>query len=294
MPVSITELLTLLEALQARTRRRQRRALLPSGAHLPGQGRALLRPIRPGLRRAFQGGGATCSRCSQRELPADWLEKIGVARPDRGRKGRRSRPWAAGRSSWRRSSSAWRSSTSGIRAATSGSAPPAPRRSAPTATTRKACASARTGRGNRSAVKVWDRREFANLDDTVELGTRNMKMALRRLRRFARRGAPTELALADTIDATARSGGWLDIKMVPERHNVVKVLLLLDVGGSMDDHVQDLRGAVLGRAQRIQASRAFLFPQLSLRGPVARQPAALQRARRHGSRSCAPMAPTTS
>ncbi len=117
---------------------------------------------------------------------------------------------------------------------------------------------------NRSAVKVWDRREFANLDDTVELGTRNMKLALRRLRRFARRGAPTELALADTIDATARSGGWLDLKMVPERHNVVKVLLLLDVGGSMDDHVQDLRGAVLRRAQRIQASRALLFSQFHL------------------------------
>jgi uncharacterized protein len=91
---------------------------------------------------------------------------------------------------------------------------------------------------NRSAVKVWDKREFANLDDTVELGTRNMKVALRRLRRFARRGAPTELALTDTIDATARSGGWLDIKMVPERHNVIKVLLLLDIGGSMDDHVK--------------------------------------------------------
>jgi len=91
---------------------------------------------------------------------------------------------------------------------------------------------------NRSAVKVWDKREFANLDDGVELGTRNMKMALRKLRRFARRGAPTELSLADTIDATARCGGWLDIKMVAERHNVVKVLLLLDAGGSMDDHVK--------------------------------------------------------
>jgi uncharacterized protein with von Willebrand factor type A (vWA) domain len=91
---------------------------------------------------------------------------------------------------------------------------------------------------NRSAAKVWDRREFANLDDGVQLDTRNMKMALRRLRRFARRGLPTELALPDTIDATARSGGWLDIKMVPERHNIVKVLLLLDVGGSMDDHVR--------------------------------------------------------
>ena len=94
------------------------------------------------------------------------------------------------------------------------------------------------GSRNRSAVKVWDRREFANLDDGVQLDTRNMKMALRRLRRFARRGLPTELALPDTIDATARSGGWLDIKMVPERHNIVKVLLLLDVGGSMNDHVR--------------------------------------------------------
>jgi uncharacterized protein len=94
------------------------------------------------------------------------------------------------------------------------------------------------GGRNRSAVKVWDKREFANLDDKVELGRRNIKMALRRLRRFARRGAPDELALADTIDATARSGGWLDIKMQAERHNVVKVLLLLDIGGSMDDHVK--------------------------------------------------------
>ena len=94
------------------------------------------------------------------------------------------------------------------------------------------------GGRNRSAVKVWDKREFANLDDQVELGTRNIKMALRRLRRFARRGAPAELALGETIDATARSGGWLDIRMQAERHNVVKVLLLLDVGGSMDDHVK--------------------------------------------------------
>jgi uncharacterized protein with von Willebrand factor type A (vWA) domain len=91
---------------------------------------------------------------------------------------------------------------------------------------------------NHSAVKVWDRREFANLDDGVELGTRNMKIALRRLRRFARRGAATEFALGDTIDATARSGGWLDIKMLPERRNVVKVLLLIDVGGSMDPYAQ--------------------------------------------------------
>jgi uncharacterized protein with von Willebrand factor type A (vWA) domain len=91
---------------------------------------------------------------------------------------------------------------------------------------------------HRSAVKVWDRREFRNLDDSLGLGTRNFRLALRRLRRFAREGAATELDLADTIRSTARAGGMLDLKLVPQRHNKVKVLLLLDVGGSMDDHIQ--------------------------------------------------------
>lgn len=90
---------------------------------------------------------------------------------------------------------------------------------------------------NNRAVKVWDRRDFKNLDDTVEIGTRNIKVALRRIRRFARQGAATELDLGGTIDATARQG-WLDVRMVPERHNAVKVLLFLDVGGSMDPHVE--------------------------------------------------------
>jgi uncharacterized protein len=91
---------------------------------------------------------------------------------------------------------------------------------------------------HRRAVKVWDRREYRNFDDTQELGTRNIKVALRRLRRFAREGAPVHLDLDGTIDATARNAGLLDLKMVPERHNAVKVLLFLDVGGSMDDHVR--------------------------------------------------------
>ena len=91
---------------------------------------------------------------------------------------------------------------------------------------------------NKRAVKVWDRREFKNLDDNVELGTRNIKIALRRLRKFARTGATEELDLDDTIKSTARNAGLLDIKMVPERHNAVKVLLFLDVGGSMDPHVR--------------------------------------------------------
>ena len=91
---------------------------------------------------------------------------------------------------------------------------------------------------HRRAVKVWDRREFRDLDDGVELGTRNIKLALRRLRRFARQGAATELDLDGTIRATARNAGSLDLQMVPERHNAVKVLLFLDVGGSMDDHIR--------------------------------------------------------
>lgn len=91
---------------------------------------------------------------------------------------------------------------------------------------------------NRRAVKVWEQREFRNLDDQVELGTRNIKLALRKLRRFAREGAASELDMHDTISATAQNAGYLDLKMVPERHNAVKVLLLLDVGGSMDDHVR--------------------------------------------------------
>jgi uncharacterized protein with von Willebrand factor type A (vWA) domain len=90
----------------------------------------------------------------------------------------------------------------------------------------------------RRAVKVWEQREFRNLDDSVELGTRNLKLALRRLRRFAREGAQEELDLDATIDATARNAGYLDLKLVPERHNAVKVLLFLDVGGSMDSHVR--------------------------------------------------------
>jgi uncharacterized protein len=94
------------------------------------------------------------------------------------------------------------------------------------------------GSGQRRAVKVWEQREFRNLDDAVEIGTRNIKLALRRLRRFAREGAAEELDLAGTIDATARNAGWLDLKLVPERHNAVKVLLFLDVGGSMDGHVR--------------------------------------------------------
>jgi uncharacterized protein with von Willebrand factor type A (vWA) domain len=91
--------------------------------------------------------------------------------------------------------------------------------------------------GSRSAIKVWDERSFRNLDGDVELNTRNIKIALRRLRRFAREGIPEELDLDGTIASTARNAGWLDLKLQPERRNRIKVLLFLDVGGSMDPHV---------------------------------------------------------
>ncbi len=90
---------------------------------------------------------------------------------------------------------------------------------------------------HRRAVKVWDKREFRNLDDSVELGTRNIKVALKRLRKWARDGAHEELDLDGTIRSTAEQG-WLDVRTRPERRNAVKVLLLLDIGGSMDDHIR--------------------------------------------------------
>jgi uncharacterized protein with von Willebrand factor type A (vWA) domain len=108
---------------------------------------------------------------------------------------------------------------------------------------------------HRSAVKVWDRREFRDLDDSVELGTRNIKLALRRLRRFARQGAATELDIDDTVRSTAKNAGHLDLKLVAERHNNIKVLLFLDIGGSMDDHVracEELFSAARGEFKHLE------------------------------------------
>ena len=111
---------------------------------------------------------------------------------------------------------------------------------------------------------MWDRREYRNLDSDVELGTRNIKIALRRLRRFARVGAPEELDLDTTIRKTASNAGWLDLHMRPERHNAVKVLLFLDVGGSMEEHVKLCEELFSAAQDGVQASRALLLPQLPL------------------------------
>ena len=107
---------------------------------------------------------------------------------------------------------------------------------------------------HKRAIKVWEKREFANLDNQKELGTRNIKVALRRLRRFAREGAAEELDLDATIRGTARQG-WLDIRMRPERHNAVKLLLFLDVGGSMDPFVtlcEELFSAATGEFKNME------------------------------------------
>jgi uncharacterized protein len=109
--------------------------------------------------------------------------------------------------------------------------------------------------GNKSAVKVWDQRAYQDYDDSIELGTRNIKVALRRLRRFAREGAEDELDLDNTIRSTAANAGYLDIKMRPERHNNVKLLLLMDVGGTMDEHVsrvEELFSAVKGEFKHLE------------------------------------------
>ena len=113
--------------------------------------------------------------------------------------------------------------------------------------------------GNRTAVKVWDQRHYKDYDDQVELGSRNFKMALRRLRRFARQGANLELDLPDTIRSTAANAGYLDLKMVPERHNTVKVLMLLDVGGSMDDHIARVESLFTAARSEFRHLEVFYF-----------------------------------
>lgn len=112
------------------------------------------------------------------------------------------------------------------------------------------------GSRNRRAVKVWDKREFKDYDSDQALSSRNMAVALKRLRRFARTGSHHELDLDDTIRSTAANAGFLDLKMVPEKHNSVKVLLLMDVGGSMDDHIQ--------RVEQLFAAAKTAFKHLEL------------------------------
>jgi uncharacterized protein with von Willebrand factor type A (vWA) domain len=115
------------------------------------------------------------------------------------------------------------------------------------------------GGRNRRAVKVWDKREFRDYDTDRELGVRNVKLALRRLRRFARQGAPEMLDLDGTIRSTAKNAGWLDLRMIAELHNAVKVLLFLDVGGTMDDHIQVVEELFTGARAEFKNLEHFYF-----------------------------------
>jgi uncharacterized protein len=115
------------------------------------------------------------------------------------------------------------------------------------------------GGRNKSAIKVWDQRAYKDYDDSQELGTRNIKIALRRLRKFARLGAEDELDLDDTIRKTAANAGYLDIKMRPERHNNVKVLLLMDVGGTMDDHIKRVEELFSATKQEFKHLEFYYF-----------------------------------
>ena len=112
---------------------------------------------------------------------------------------------------------------------------------------------------HRRAAKVWEKREYKDLDDGVQLNTRGMKLALRKLRRFARQGAATELDISGTIQATASNAGLLDLQMRPERHNAVKVVLFVDVGGSMDDHVQATSGLFSAARSEFKHLEHFYF-----------------------------------
>ena len=236
VPVSITELLTLLEALQAglgdsnaeRFYFLARTCLVKDERYYDRFDRAFATHFK---------GAEDLFALLKRELPADWLEKMAVREFTDAEKAEIEAlgGWEKLMETLRQRLEEQKERHQGGNKwiGTAGTSPFGAYGFNP-----EGVRIGQEGSRNRSAVKVWDRREFANLDDGVELGTRNIKIALRRLRRFARQGAPDEFALTDTIDATARAGGWLDIKMQAERRNVVKVLLLLDIGGSMDDHVK--------------------------------------------------------
>lgn len=136
------------------------------------------------------------------------------------------------------------------------------------------------GKRQGKAAKVWDQREYKNLDDQVELGTRNIKIALRRLRKFAREGAAEELDIDGTIDHTAKDAGLLNIQMRPERRNTVKLLLLLDIGGSMDAHVKVCEELFSACKTEFKHLEYFYFHNFIYES-VEEQPAPQQRTHRH-------------
>jgi uncharacterized protein with von Willebrand factor type A (vWA) domain len=267
VPVSLREYLTLIEGLVLLPRPRRH-----------GEGRAPSRPLRPGLRpclRRARGRSAPRTASRPPNLPAEWLEKL--AEKHLTEEERREIEALGGfdklmetlRKRLEEQKGRHQGGSKWI--GTAGTSPFGAYGYNPEGV--------RIGQHesrHRRAVKVWDKREFRNLDDSVELGTRNIKVAMKRLRQWARDGAAEELDLDGTIRATAEHG-YLDVKTRPERRNAVKVILFLDVGGSMDDHVKVVEELFLRRPRRVQAPGILLLPQLPLRRRLARQPPALDR-----------------
>ena len=272
VPVSLREYLTFLEGNERRTGHlRPGRVLLPRPQR-DGEGRTDHRPFRPRLRGQFRGAGGASAQdvLDAVDLPADWLEKMAEKHLTPEEKAeiealggfdklmetlkerlRNSRRRHQGGNKW---------------IGTAGTSPFGAHGYNPEGV--------RIGQDksrHQRAVKVWDKREFRNLDDSVELGTRNIKVALKRLRQWARDGAHDELDLDGTIRATAEHG-YLDVQTRPERRNAVKVLLFPGCGRVDGPAYQGGRGIVQRRARRVQAPGILLFSQLPVRGRVARQP----------------------
>jgi uncharacterized protein with von Willebrand factor type A (vWA) domain len=235
VPVSVTEYLTLLEALQARVAQYSvddfyflsRATLVKDEKHFDRFDRAFAHHFR-GIEQAFEA--------LQKELPADWLKQLAERHftPEEMAQIQALGGWDKLMETLKQrleeqkgrheGGSKWIGTGGTSPFGHGGYNPEGVRIGGP------------NGKGR--AVKVWEKRDYRNLDDDVELGTRNIKIALRKLRRFAREGAADQFDIDGTIDSTARNGGLLDLKFQPERHNTVKVLLFLDVGGSMESHVR--------------------------------------------------------
>ena len=253
-----------------------RRVLLPR-AHDARQGREVLRQVRSGVRRVFPRRRRSLDEAAF-DVPLDWLKKRLRARIHRRRK--RAQIEALGgldklmerlkelfdeQKERHEGGSKWIGTGGTSPFGHGGYNPEGIRIGGESA-------------GNRTAVKVWDERAYRDYDDQVEIGTRNIKVALRRLRRFAREGAAEELDLPDTIRSTAANAGWLDLKMVPERHNKVKVLMLLDVGGSMDDHIKRVEELFSAAKAEFKHLEFYYFHNCVYDYPVEEQSPASRRA----------------
>ena len=281
------------KALEARRRRAVARRVLLPRAHGAGEGRAAFRSLRPGVRRALRRRGETVREARRPSCPPNGCRQLTERLFSEEEKAAASQALGGWdklletlRQRLREQQGRHEGGNKWI--GTAGTSPFGNQGFNPEGV-RIGQAGSRHGR----AVKVWEARDYRNLDDGVELGTRNLKMALRRLRRFAREGAAEELDLDGTIDATARNAGIARHQAAARAAQRREAAAAARRGRLDGSARQGLRGAVLGGARRVQAPRVLLLPQFPVRAAVEGQPAALQRDHRHTGRCCALSIPTT-